>query len=273
MKCASLAVACGLALFTTSAGAQTLYSNGAFVTHPGGHVSGEDVSLAQDVTYPGYTSLGFAAGPEWQLADDFIIPYDKIWNITSVTLYAYQAGSSAPFTDARLIIWRGIPDFLSIVNPSVKVFDGSAANVLGTSTPVAYRIAQSLEASAPFTDTARHVQALTIQLPQPLTLEGGRANTGGTQYWIDWKLTGPQGGLVYSPPVSILGQAYTAVGGLARQKCPVSPVQPDCTPGQWRAFENGTSPNLVDLPFVLNGTSFTDTIFTDGFDTVEDDDP
>ena len=66
MKCAPLALACGLAAFASAAGAQTLYSNGAFVTHPGAHVSGEDVSLAQDVTYPGYSSLGITAGPEWR---------------------------------------------------------------------------------------------------------------------------------------------------------------------------------------------------------------
>ena len=46
-----------------SAHGQALFSNGPFVTHEGAHVSGEDVSLAQDVTYPGYTALGFTANP------------------------------------------------------------------------------------------------------------------------------------------------------------------------------------------------------------------
>lgn len=263
MNRVSLAVASSFALlFGDSAGAQPLYSNGAFVTHPQAHVSGEDVSLAQDVTYPGYTALGFSAGPEWRLADDFGVPTGQIWTIEAITLFAYQTGTEAPFTDARVIVWRGVPDFA----PSEKLFDGTASNVLGDSMPGPYRIAQSVQATGPFTDTARRVQALTIELPEPLVLEGG-------SYWVDWSLLGAQAANpVYTPPVSILGQAYTAVGGFARQKCPTTVVQPDCVPGSWRLFENGSSPNLVDLPFLLIGTSFLDSIFVDGFDTLPDDD-
>ena len=265
MKCAPLALACGLAAFASAAGAQTLYSNGAFVTHPGAHVSGEDVSLAQDVTYPGYSSLGITAGPEWRLADDFVVPNGEIWTIDAVTLFAYQTGSAAAFTDARVIIWAGDPDFFG----SVRMYDGNDSNVLGDSLPGPYRIAQSVQPTAPFTDTARRVQALTIELDEPLVLEGG-------VYWVDWSLLGAQAGeAVYTPPVSILGQSYTSFGGVARQKCPTTVPQQDCTPGIWRLFLNGSSQNLVDLPFVLAGSRFIDRIFIDGFDTLgdEDEDP
>lgn len=245
-------------LLATGASAEQIYSNGPYVTHPGAHVSGEDVSMAQDVTYPGYTALGFAAGPSYRLADDFGVPLDHVFIIDSLTLFAYQTGSEAAFTDARVSIWLGPPEG----SGSTKVFDGSATNVLVSSEPDAYRAAQSM--ANPLSDTQRRIQRLTILVPNlPLT---------SNQYWVDWQLTGPQAGETFTPPVSILGQAYTAAGGFARKKCPANITDPenDCfeAGGQWRLFENGTSPYLVDLPFTINGRDIVNTIFRNGFEPV-----
>ncbi|MEO8011389.1 MAG: hypothetical protein ABI650_07075, partial [Dokdonella sp.] len=166
MKFSPLAAALSclfLSTAVTSSQAEVLRDNGPFVTHPEAHASGEDVSLAQDVTYPGYTALGITAGPLFQLADDFTIPNGEIWTINSAILYAYQTGTGdAGFTDARVIIWQGTPNGFA----STKVFDGSIANVLASSTPDAYRIAQSAEASAPFTVTSRRIKALEIAIPE-----------------------------------------------------------------------------------------------------------
>ncbi len=245
----ALALSCLLTGFAPAAHAEVLRDNGPFVTHPEAHVSGEDVSLAQDVTYPGYTALGITAGPLFQLTDDFIIPNGEIWTINSAVLYAYQTGSGdAAFTDARLIIWEGFPNQAF----STKVFDGSIANVLVSSTPGAYRVAQSAEPTAPFTGTTRRINALEIAIPE-FELDGG-------QYWLDWQLTGSDAATqVFTPPVSILGLPYTAVNGLAEQRNPDT--------GIWRPFENGSAPYLVDLPFQLIGDRFFDRIFRDGFDT------
>ena len=237
-----------------------LYSNGPFVTHPGGHASGADVSLTQDVTYPGYTARGITTGPDWRLADDFIVPAGKIWTITGARLFAFQPNVTGAFTDARVIIWRGAPDVFG----SVKVFDGTVANVLATTTPGAYRTAESVQMTGPFTDTSRRVQTLGIAVPETSLV-------GGT-YFIDWQLTGAQTGLVYTPPVTRLGQPYTAVGSFARQKCPPTPTNDDCPVNTWRLFEIADQ-YLVDLPFELIGTSFDDSIFEDGFDLPPDDDP
>jgi hypothetical protein len=258
MKSYSLAaVLCclgGLAV-ADCASAQQLYTNGPFVTHPGAHASGADVSIAQDVTYSGYTALGFTAGPGYRLADDFTVPAGKIWTLNSAVLYAYQTGAGdAAFTDARVIIWSGAPDN----SLSTKLFDGSLATVLVSSTPGAYRVAQSVEAVAPFTNTERRVENLLVTI----------SNTDGTaglqllpgQYWIDWQLTGPQAGSVYTPPVSIIGQPYTAFNGFARRK--------NIATNTWELFQNGSAPYLVDLPFLLNGTSFDDAIFASDFETI-----
>lgn len=267
MKSQSLAaVLCffGGSLIASSAGAVELYSNGPFVTNPGAHVSGEDVSLAQDVTYPGYTALGFNAGPGYRLTDDFIVPAGHIWTIDSAVLYAYQTASgNADFTDARVIIWQGYPGNSN----AIKLYDGSVSNGLVSSTPGAYRSAQSF-GSTMFSDDQRRIKGLQVAIP-PLQLSGGTSSTGA-QYWIDWQLMGPTpANPVFTPPVSIIGQAYTSVLGFASIKCPttIDPQDP-CTisgPG-WKTFTNGTSPNIVDLPFKLNGTDVIDVIFKTGFE-------
>ncbi len=269
MKSQSLAAALCLAgglLIATSAAAQQLYSNGPFVTNAGAHVSGEDVSLAQDVTYAGYTAFGFNAGPDYRLTDDFVVPVNHFWTINSAVLFAYQSGSGdADFTDVRLIIWRGFPELAT----STKVFDGNVANVLVSSTPGTYRTAQSFGATM-FSDIQRRIKSLLVAIP-PLELSGGTM-AGGTQYWMDWQLKGPNPtNPVFTPPVSILGQSYTSANGVARIKCPVTTDPQDtCTisgPG-WRVFENGSSPNSVDLPFKLNGTDINDLIFKTGFEAL-----
>lgn len=256
---APLCVVAGM-LLASSALADPLYSNGPLITNPDAHVSGEDVSLAQDVTYPGYTALGFNAGPNYRLADDFVVPPGHYWTITSTRLFAYQpGGGDAPFTDARVIIWQGPPD----ASGSVKKFDGLVSNNLVSSTPGAYRTAQSFGATM-FSDTARRVHTLETAVT-PLLLGPGA-------YWIDWQVIGPTPtSAVFTPPVSILGQPNTSAGGFARLKCPagITDPQDECygPTGLWILFDNGTSSYLVDLPFEIYGTDVIDAIFKTGFET------
>lgn len=241
--------------------AETIYDNGPFVTHANAHASGADVSLAQDVTYPGYTALGISAGPDYRVADDFIVPEGEIWFVDAADIYAFQIGSEAPFTDARVTIWSGPPEGFG----SVKLFDGTVANGLVSSTPGAYRIAQSTQAGPVFTDTQRRVQTLAVAVTgaesPTLRLNGTSPfGVGGTSFWIEWRLTGATAGqMVYTPPVSILGKAYTAANGFARFKRPN---------GGWELFENGTAPYLVDLPFKLHGSVIIDRIFRGSFEAI-----
>lgn len=230
-----------------SSSAQVLRDNGPFVTHPGAHVSGADVSLAQDQAYAGYTALGYRVDADARLVDDFTVPAGKIWTVTGVHVFAYQTGSDAPFTDGRVRIWKGRPNFGGTI-----VYDGSATNTLVSSTPGAYRMSQSASPTPPFTDTARRVQDILLSIP-PQELLGGL-------YWVDWTLVGPTAGTtVFTPPISILGQPYTSLVGFSGQYRVAA--------ANWVTPLSNSTAYLVDLPFVLNGTSFDDRIFIGGFET------
>lgn len=249
----------GGSLITSAASAIELYSNGPFVTNPGAHTPSGDISLVQDVTYPGATAFGFSAGPSFRLADDFTVPTGHIWTIDSATLFAYQTGTgNAAFTDARVIIWSTFPNNAGIG----KVFDGDVSNNLVSSTPGAWRSAESFGATTN-SNSDRRIHDLVLAIP-PLELRQGT-------YWIDWQLKGPvAANPVYTPPVTILGQPYTSANGPARRKCPspVTDLEDPCqnTPGQWVQFINGTAPYQVDLPFLLQGSDLIDALFKDGFD-------
>jgi hypothetical protein len=264
MKSRSLAVllcCLGGSLIATAACATQIYDNGPIVTHPGAHVPSGDVSLTQDVTYPGATAMGITAGPDYRLADDFTVPAGHYWTVDGATLFGYQPGSGdAAFTDARIIIWQGFPDGFN----ATKVFDGSVSNNLVSSTPAAWRTAESFGATT-FSNGERRIKELLLAIP-PLVLAPGA-------YWIDWQLKGPQATeRVFTPPVTILGQPFTSAGGIARRKCPTPVPEGDSeclnTPGVWVLFRNGFAPYLVDLPFKLQGTDVIDRVFKDGFDTV-----
>ncbi|MBL0162233.1 MAG: hypothetical protein IPP82_00925 [Xanthomonadales bacterium] len=264
MKSQSLAaLLCCLAgsLIASAACATQLYSNGPLVTNPGAHLPSGDVSLVQDVTYPGATAFGITAGPDYRLTDDFSVPAGHFWTIDSATLFGYQTGSGdAAFTDARVIIWQGFPDSFN----STKLFDGTVSNNLVSSTPGVWRTAESFDATT-FSNSERRVKDLLVAIP-PLVLSGGT-------YWIDWQLKGPVAtDRVFTPPVTILGQPSTAANGFARRKCPSPAPEGDAecvnTPGGWIFFRNGIAPYLVDLPFLLHGSDVVDLLFKDGFDTV-----
>lgn len=257
----------GVGSWVSPAMGEQIYSNGPFVTHVGAHASGADVSLVQDVTYPGSRALGFTAGSEYRLTDDFFVPVGQFWYIDALDLFAYQIDNAAAFTDARVSIWRGFPEGIG----SVKVFDGTATNALATSTPGAYRIAESVQATAPFTDTHRRVQKLGVAVTGT---ESPTLRLVSGVYWVDWQLKGPQADQkVSTPAVTVLGRPYTAAGGLAAYKCPAAPGPDlDCavSPGAWRLLSSGPNPPpyLVDLPFLVHGTVIIDAIFRGTFEPI-----
>jgi hypothetical protein len=95
--------------------ADTLHSNGGFVTHPGQGAGGADAAQVDTgffgighVFYPG------GSGTEYRVAEDFTVTGDG-WEIEKIRIYGYstiQTGNPvppAPFTAIVMNIWDGHP--------------------------------------------------------------------------------------------------------------------------------------------------------------------
>ena len=206
--------------------AAILFDNGPLTTHPGGGFGGANASAVQ--TALGLTTFGFghAISTGFRMADDFTVPAGG-WNISTITFYAYQTGSTTTTTidNVNLQIWNGVPGVGSVV------FGDTTTNRLaGSSFSNIYRV----------TDTA-----LTAS-NRPIMADVVTVNTtlpAGT-YWLDWQTGGTLSSGPWAPPVSILGQ--TAKPGS-------NGLQFDPTAGTWNPSVDTGANAQQDLPFVIEG--------------------
>ena len=205
-----------------------LYSNGPMVSVPGGGAGGADASRLQNSL--GMTSLGFSARVSGStiraVADDFTVPASG-WNLTRVTVFAYQTDSplTSTLTDLRLLIFNGPPHLPT----STMVYGNPAANVL---------------ASTGFAHVYRDSQQNPGLTRRPIMSATAVVNVflpGGT-YWLVWGLAGQLNDGPWIPPVTIAGQATT---GNALQLCTCS--------GWGPALDTGSHTNQA-FPFVIDGT-------------------
>ena len=116
--------------------AAILFDNGPLTTHPGGGFGGANASAVQ--TALGLTTFGFghAITSGFRMADDFTVPAGG-WNISTITFYAYQTGSTTTTTidNVNLQIWNGVPGVGSVV------FGDTTTNRLaGSSFSNSYRV-------------------------------------------------------------------------------------------------------------------------------------
>jgi hypothetical protein len=169
-----------------------LYDNGPLVTHPGGGAGGNNASAVQ--TALGMTIYGFghslASGS--RVADQFTIPAGQTWDITNITFFAYQTGSSTTSTinNVNLRIWTGSP------GSGTVVFGDTSTNVLGTTAWTStYRVLDT-----DLTATSRPVMANTCNAVVSL---------GSGTYWLDWQVGGTLSSGPWAPPVTVLGQTST----------------------------------------------------------------
>ena len=144
-----------------AARAQQLYSNGPLASVPGAGANGADASRLQNIL--GMTTLGFSAKINGTfinaVADDFTVPAGG-WNISRITVFAYQTDSSlaSSLIDLRMLIFDGPPDLPT----SHVVFGNPAINVLAaTSFTNVYRDSQSNPGSSrrPIMSAAANVNA------------------------------------------------------------------------------------------------------------------
>lgn len=209
-----------------------LYDNGPLVTHPGGAAGGANASAVQ--TALGNSTYGFnhSISGGYRVADDFTVPAGG-WNISQITFYAYQTGSTTTSTinNVNLQIWNGPPGQVG----STVVFGDTTTNRLsGSSFSNIYRVLDT-----GLLDTARPIMADVVTVNTILP--------AGT-YWLDWQTGGTLGSGPWAPPVTILGQ--TAKPG-------ANGLQYEPTGGTWGPLTDTGAAAVQDLPFVIEGAGAT----------------
>jgi len=262
-----LAVCVGSALFASAAafGQVALYSNQSAVpTVPalgattvsasgvaapiGGFWSETPASSASECSSAaGFSSHSTGLTGAYRFADDFTVTGAAGWSITSVSLYAYQTGSSplsSPFGGINLRIWSGRPGDAG----SVVVFGNTTTNRMVSSTSTnTFRIFNSVVAPAPAApDTSRLIWRTDASAT-------GAHLAPGT-YWLDWQYVSVDpSSEAFSPPVTIAGVRTTA-GANARQY----KITGGTIPSVWAdVIDTGkptTAPDLAqDFPFIIRG--------------------
>lgn len=171
-----------------------LFDNGSLVNSPGTGPGGSNESLLQDSTL-GMGTFGFAHSPtgSFRVADDLVVPAGG-WNVSTVTLYAYQTGSTttSTITSVNMRIWDGVPGAVG----SAVVWGDTTTNVLAGSTwSGIYRGLLSAPGA-----TNRPIMANTVNVNTFLP--------AGT-YWLDWQTGGSLASGPWAPAVTINGQTST----------------------------------------------------------------
>ena len=208
-----------------------LFDNGPLTTHPGGGFGGANASALQTALGLSTYGFGHAVSSGFRVADDFTVPAGG-WNVTTITFYAYQTGSTTTSTinAVNLRIWDGVPGVGNIV------FGDTTTNRLASSSfSTIYRVLDT-----GLLDSARPIMADVVTVNTPLP--------AGT-YWLDWQTGGTLASGPWAPPVSILGQ--TAKPGS-------NGMQYNPTTATWAAaIDTGTALAVQDFPFVIQGDPLT----------------
>lgn len=181
------------ALVAVGAAAQSTYSNGPIITHPGMGLGGADVSALETAG----TNIGATVGPtNFRLADDFTVPCGEVWTVSSFRVYGYQTGSgtTSTLTSADYRIWIGRPGSPG----AVILHDFSATNQLTTTgwTNI-YRVSGALPAA--LSGNTRPVFFADMN-PNGISLPAGT-------YWLDFRMAGSLASGPFTPPISGLASA------------------------------------------------------------------
>ena len=201
-----------------------LFDNGPLTTHPGGGSGGADASAVQTALTLTTYGFGHAISCGFRMADDFTVPAGG-WNISQITFYAYQTGSTTTSTinNVNLQIWNGPP---GQVGSSVVFGDTTTNRLAGSSFSNIYRVLDTA-----LTGNTRPIMANVVTV--------GTVLAPGT-YWLDWQTGGTLASGPWAPPVSILGQtAKPGANGL------------QYTTSAWAAALDTTFQQ--DLPFIIEG--------------------
>ena len=210
----------------TMGGATVLFDNGPIVTHPGGGAGGADASALQSALLMNTFGFTCSDAGAFRIADDFTVPPGEIWDLTTVTVFGYQTGSTttSTFDVGRIQIWDGAPN----AGGTVVFGDVTTNRMASTAWSNAYRVLDTT-----LTNNQRPV--MEVVMNTVTTLDEGT-------YWVDIQIGGTLASGPFCPPISVLGQTTTG-----------NALQFDGT--LWNPMNDTGTNTQQGLPFVVEGTS------------------
>lgn len=186
----------GLSSFTALS--QVIYTNGPVstgviheatsTTAPAGYTWSELQIPGLNIGFSGFYNNSSTS--DYAIADDFVVPAGKVWNLTNVNFYGYQtnySGTNSPIDAVRVRIWNGDPSS----GTSTVVYGNMTTNVYnatGSGEEFVYRVTSE-------TGTTRRIWRLSTTILTSLT--------AGT-YWIEFQVHAISDTSAFIPPVTIL---------------------------------------------------------------------
>ena len=211
--------------------AAILYDNGPLTTHPGGGAGGADASAVQTALGNSTYGFGMQLSANNRVADDFTVPAGG-WNISTITFYGYQTGSTTTSTmnHVNLRIWDGPP---GVAGSNIVFGDTSTNRLAGSSFSNIYRTTDTA-----LGDNQRPIMANVVTVNT--TLPAG-------VYWLDWQTGGTLTSGPWAPPVTILGQTNK----------PGANAQQSAAGAAFAALLDTGNSTPQDLPFIIEGAPAT----------------
>lgn len=191
------------------------------------------------------TSAGFSVHTGFRLADDFTVTAPA-WNVSSISVYAYATGTTAPWlTGGNLKIWNAAPN----ASGASVVYDSGAltAGQIGQTTQIntasgvgeIYRIFNTV-APAPgsVVGTTRKIYQFTFNV--------GSLNLASGTYWIDYQLLRGTA-TVFAPSTTHAGlRGVSGANGLQQNGTTWAAMIDSGNPA--------TAPDVAqEVPFLVNG--------------------
>ena len=212
-------------------GEDILWDNGPFANVAGSTCpSGTDSSRLQDSSLLlNVYGFGHAVSTGFRVADDFTVAAGPDWELSQITFFAYQTGSTtaSTITAVNAQIWDGIPG-----DPGSSVVCGDT-------------VTNCMSATA-FTGVYRDLESAPGACNRPIMAQtcdfSGCTLPPGT-YWLDWQTGGSLGSGPWVPPITITGQETTGDGW---QFDTVSWVP---------LLDSGEGQAPQGLPFIVEGTA------------------
>lgn len=203
-----------------------------------GNTTESNTTLGLGGTYSSVTANYF-------LADDFTIPANEKWEISTIDFFAYQTnytGTTAPFNTVRVNIYSSDPS----IPGAVSVYGDDTTNRFSSSANAQmYRTGNTMVPTVVAPNTSRKIWQVTASTPTTLM--------GGT-YWIKYQLQNVvQGNAGFLPPVTIKGSR-----GLPAFNAKQNNVIAESWTDLLDAGNPASAPDYnMDMPFVITYTKTT----------------